>query len=505
MPPQQNATRDNSRDTGTAKARLISIGSSDSREYQLDNQTVTIGSHRSNDVVVDDITVSRRHATITHKRGRFELADLGSTNGTFVNGRRVRVPIALTRGDEINFGAARYAFVAGFDTTVAKSRAVRAPVRVGRVLTLLAAMFIAGFVGVRYRSEIGPASSAIVAWISTRQSSPAPSAANTQSASANPDATANRQAKEASTPASPAIPALAQPGWLKRVNYYRTMTKLPPIAEDPALSASDRAHTTYIVKNYHDAIEHRGLGAEMHTEDPGTPGFTPEGLEAAKSSDMDVWFMRGKSRDASGTSDPDEWTAERAPGSPEWSIDGWMSIPFHRMPILNPRLVSAGFGTFCESGACAAGLNLLKGSRRELPPGIADSGSIEFPPDGATIAMRSFGDEWPDPRTSCPGYEPPSGLAITLQLGAWMDTHLGDYSIARKSADGSRAAVEACGFDSTSYSNPDGYSQQLGRNVLKTYGTVVVIPRAPLAKGAKYAVSMTANGKQYNWTFSTRP
>ncbi len=41
--------------------------------------------------------------------------------------------------------------------------------------------------------------------------------------------------------------------------------------------------------------------------------------------------------------------------------------------------------------------------------------------------------------------------------------------------------------------------------MLKSYGTVVVIPRAPLDKGAKYAVSMTANGKTYNWSFATAP
>ena len=96
-------------------------------------------------------------------------------------------------------------------------------------------------------------------------------------------------------------------------------------------------------------------------------------------------------------------------------------------------------------------------------------------------------------------------MAITLQLGDWIDTHLSQYSLARVNADGSRSAVEACGIDSTSYSNPDAYSQDLGRNVLKSYGTVVVIPREPLDKGAKYAVSMTANGKQYGWTFAIGP
>ncbi len=493
MPPEQRPADNAKGENGSARSRLVSIGSSDSCEYPLDKQTVAIGSHPSNDVVLDDTTVSRRHAMITRKGGRFELADLGSTNGTFVNGGRVRQPVALKRGDEIKFGSARFAFIAAGDPIPAPTRAARAPSRLGRRLAVAAVMFIAGFAGVRYRSEIGPAASAIAAWISPRRSSSAPSAANTQSASPG------ERAKAASTPASAAIPAVVQPEWLRRVNYYRAMVKLAPIVEDPALSKGDRAHTIYIVNNYRDAIEHGGLGAEMHTEDPGSPNFTPEGLEAAKSSDMDVWSVRGASSDANATSEVDEW------GSPTWSIDGWMAIPFHRMPILNPRLTSAGFGIYCESGACAAGLNLLNGAQRKLPAGAAEIGPIEFPPDGATVAIRSFGDEWPDPRTNCPGYEPPSGLAITLQLGPWMDTHLGDYSVARENADGSRTAVEACGFDSTSYSNPDGYSQELGRDILKSYGTVVVIPRAPLDEGAKYAVSMSANGKQYDWTFSTRP
>ena len=502
MPPEQRAADNVPGENASARSRLVSIGSSDSREYPLDQQTVAIGSHPSNDVVLDDTTVSRRHATITRKGGRFELADLGSTNGTFVNGGRVRKPVALKRGDEIKFGSVRFAFIAAGDPIPAPTWAARAPSRLGRRLAIAAVMFIAGFAGVRYRSEIGAAASAIAAWSSPRRSSVAPSAANTQSASPS------LQAKATSTPALSAIPAAVQPEWLRRVNYYRAMVKLAPIVEDPALSKGDRAHAIYVVRNYHDQIAHRGLGAEMHTEDPGSPNFTPEGLEAAKASDMDVWFMPERPADAidrPGLSDPDEWSAERTPGSPAWSIDGWMAIPFHRMPILNPRLTRAGFGMYCESGVCAAGLNLLNGSQRKLPAGAAESGPIEFPPDDATVAIRSFGNEWPDPRTNCPGYESPSGLAITLQLGAWMDTHLGEYSVARENADGSRTAVEACGLDSTSYSNPDGYSQELGRNILKSYGTTVVIPRAPLDKGAKYAVSMSANGKRYDWTFSTRP
>jgi uncharacterized protein YkwD len=495
----QSATREISNDSGTAKARLISIGSSDPREYQLSKRTVTIGSHRSNDLVIDDNTVSRRHATITHKTGGFELADLGSTNGTLVNGKRVRAPIALGRGDEIKFGSARYAFVAADDPVVAQSSAERAPLRLSRMLMVLAALFVAGFAGVRYRSEIGSASSAIAAWISSRQSTSVPSATNTQSVSTESHAT------QALPAASPVVPAGPQPGWLRRVNYYRTMAKLPPVVEDPELSKGDLAHASYLVKNFRYKIEHGGLGAEMHTEDAASRWFTPEGLEAGKGSVVDIWFMSsGASAEAHNVSDPDEWTAARAPGSPEWSIDGWMAIPFHRMPLLNPRLESAGFGMFCESGACAASLNLLNGSRRSMPPGALDA-PIEFPPDGATIAMKSFGNEWPDPRTSCPGFEPPSGLAITLQLGADIDSHLSEYSLKRVNTDGSSIALDACGFDSTSYSNPDAALQDLGRGVLRNYATVVVIPRNPLVSGAKYTVSVAANGKRYDWTFSIRP
>jgi uncharacterized protein YkwD len=484
MPQEKNA----------AANRLVSIASSPAREYPLDKSTIAIGSHPSNDVVLDDATVSRRHATITRKAGGFELADLGSTNGTFVNGNRASKPVALKPGDEIRFGSVRFAFVNAGGPNPA---AARASWRLVRRLAILAVLFAAGFGGVRYRSEIGTVASSVVAMISSHQTNPAPtfapSAIGAQSASVKTAGTASVNAESSvSPPAVTAAPAAAEPEWLKRMNYYRAMVKLPPVVEDADASKGDREHAMYIVRNYRDAIFHNGLGAQMHTEDPASPGFTPEGLEAAKSSDMDVWSNRGEPADA-------VW------GSQDWSIDGWMAIPFHRMPIINPALTSAGFGMYCEGGACAAGLNLLKGEHKAIPADAAKSMPVEFPPDGGTVAMNSFDQEWPEPRTSCPGYEPPSGLTITLQLGNWLDTHLSEYSLALVNADGRRTQIEACGFDSTSYSNPDGYSQELGRNVLKSYGTVVVIPRAALEKGAKYAVSMTANGKRYDWTFTVGP
>src|SRR6266436_5633533 len=170
-----------------ANNRLVSIGSSPPREYPLDKPTIAIGSHPSNDVVLDDTTVSRRHATITRKPDGFELADLGSTNGTVVNGRQLRKPVAVKSGDEIKFGSARFAF-----------DPASVPKRMRRGLLILALMFIAGFAVARYRTEVRPAAQVPVAEASPITSSVVPSAANTQSASAEP------RAAEDSAPASSA-------------------------------------------------------------------------------------------------------------------------------------------------------------------------------------------------------------------------------------------------------------------------------------------------------------
>src|SRR5579859_332403 len=145
-------------DQGAAKNRLVSIGSSPQREYSLDKLTVAIGSHPSNDLVIDDTTVSRRHATTTRKADGFELADLGSTNGTFVNGRQVRKPVTVKSGDEIKFGSARFAFN---PASVAK--------RLRSGLLILAVMFVAGFAVARYRSKTMPANPELVARTSSSE------------------------------------------------------------------------------------------------------------------------------------------------------------------------------------------------------------------------------------------------------------------------------------------------------------------------------------------------
>jgi hypothetical protein len=94
-------------------------------------------------------------------------------------------------------------------------------------------------------------------------------------------------------------------------------------------------------------------------------------------------------------------------------------------------------------------------------------------------------------------------LPVTLQLGAMVNAKLGAYRVVR---DGEAPVdLEACGFDASSYSNPEEGAQQRGRDVLQSAGAVAVIPRAPLDKGASYTVSMTVNGREHKWSFSIAP
>ena len=66
-----------------------------------EGQTVTIGRGKTADVSLDNVAVSRQHATITLREGVHLLTDMGSVNGTLVNGRRVRGTIRVTETDRI--------------------------------------------------------------------------------------------------------------------------------------------------------------------------------------------------------------------------------------------------------------------------------------------------------------------------------------------------------------------------------------------------------------------
>ena len=74
-------------------------------EYSLDSSAVTIGRASQSDVVIDgDEFASARHARVEPRRDGVWVSDLGSTNGTYVNGVRIDRPRKLVNGDVVRAG-----------------------------------------------------------------------------------------------------------------------------------------------------------------------------------------------------------------------------------------------------------------------------------------------------------------------------------------------------------------------------------------------------------------
>ncbi len=82
----------------------IMNGSATGRLYQLDRDVTIIGRNPDCDIVLNPKSVSRRHAAIVRKSGGFEIKDMGSTRGTFVNGQKLTEPMMLSDGSTLQIG-----------------------------------------------------------------------------------------------------------------------------------------------------------------------------------------------------------------------------------------------------------------------------------------------------------------------------------------------------------------------------------------------------------------
>jgi len=90
---------------------FLALKGGQEKEYILGKELVTLGRALTNDIVLFDLKVSRRHARLICGEGRCEVEDLGSANGTWVNGVRVR-RARLGPGDVIQIGNAALRFQA---------------------------------------------------------------------------------------------------------------------------------------------------------------------------------------------------------------------------------------------------------------------------------------------------------------------------------------------------------------------------------------------------------
>jgi pSer/pThr/pTyr-binding forkhead associated (FHA) protein len=72
--------------------------------YELADE-MTVGRAAGCGVALEDVTVSQLHARVFRRDGRLWVEDLGSTNGTFVNRKKVTAPVAMRRGDRLQIGS----------------------------------------------------------------------------------------------------------------------------------------------------------------------------------------------------------------------------------------------------------------------------------------------------------------------------------------------------------------------------------------------------------------
>jgi hypothetical protein len=95
--------------TGGA-ARLMTVNPVDPvpSEYSLFKDEVTVGRGETNDVVIPHASISRAHARLLKRNGGYELMDLNSTNGTFVDDRKLSGSQSVPNGSRVRFGDVQF-------------------------------------------------------------------------------------------------------------------------------------------------------------------------------------------------------------------------------------------------------------------------------------------------------------------------------------------------------------------------------------------------------------
>jgi pSer/pThr/pTyr-binding forkhead associated (FHA) protein len=91
---------------------VVQRGPGSGSRFLLDKDTVDAGRHPDSDIFLDDVTVSRHHAEFGRVGDSFEVTDVGSLNGTYVNRDRIE-SVVLKDGDEVQIGKFRLVFYAG--------------------------------------------------------------------------------------------------------------------------------------------------------------------------------------------------------------------------------------------------------------------------------------------------------------------------------------------------------------------------------------------------------
>jgi pSer/pThr/pTyr-binding forkhead associated (FHA) protein len=92
---------------------IVTRGPNTGSEFVLEHVITTAGRHPDSDIFLDDVTVSRRHVEIERSPSGWIVRDVGSLNGTYLNGDRIDGDAPIHNGDELQVGKFKLIFVAG--------------------------------------------------------------------------------------------------------------------------------------------------------------------------------------------------------------------------------------------------------------------------------------------------------------------------------------------------------------------------------------------------------
>lgn len=93
-----------------AATLVVRQGPQAGMSFPLAGNQIVIGREEGMDIALQDPESSRRHALVSWRGGQFVIEDLGSTNGTFVNGVQITAPQVLNPGDSIGIGQTALVF-----------------------------------------------------------------------------------------------------------------------------------------------------------------------------------------------------------------------------------------------------------------------------------------------------------------------------------------------------------------------------------------------------------
>ena len=102
-PAPTRSRRDRGAAKGVLRLRVVEPAEQSGRAYELSDE-LTVGRVAGCQITLEDTYASQLHARVFRKDGQLFVEDLGSTNGTYLNRKKVTAPVALRKGDRLQVG-----------------------------------------------------------------------------------------------------------------------------------------------------------------------------------------------------------------------------------------------------------------------------------------------------------------------------------------------------------------------------------------------------------------